>query len=148
MRTCGTLKNTNETSREENGEEDIFAPSRARSSLSRTHHSREFSSGQYRRQNRLNSPVPVARTAAAPAQTAVIFPPRVPEYLVTRDFLKLEGGLLDIRLLEVNFQLRVGLEKSKIIIKCKVNFRVQFNGLNETERRVFLNELSLLRCGL
>lgn len=59
-------------------------------------------------QCRLNLPVPVTRAAETPAEAAVIFPSRIQS---TFDFLELESGFLDIRLLEVNFQLRVGLQK-------------------------------------
>ena len=61
-------------------------------------------------------PIPIARTTETPAQTAVvIFPPG--EYRgLTRNFLELKRRLLDVRLGEINFQLRVGaLKKSKII---------------------------------
>ena len=59
-------------------------------------------------QRRLNLPVPVTGAAETPAEAAVIFPSRIQS---TFDFLELKSGLLDIRLLEVNFQLRVGLQK-------------------------------------
>ena len=59
-------------------------------------------------QCRLNLPVPVTGAAETPTEAAVIFPSRIQS---TFDFLELESGFLDIRLLEVNFQLRVGLQK-------------------------------------
>lgn len=59
-------------------------------------------------QYRLNLPVPVTGAAETPAEAAVIFPSRIQS---TFDLLELKSGLLNIRLLEVNFQLRVGLQK-------------------------------------
>ena len=60
-----------------------------------------------------NIPVPVTRTAKAPTQATVVFSPSV-EYWVASDFLELESCFLDVCLLQVNFQLRVGLKKSEI----------------------------------
>ena len=61
-------------------------------------------------------PIPIARTTETPAQAAVVIFPSGEYRGLTRNFLELKRRLLDVRLCEINFQLRVGaLKESKIL---------------------------------
>lgn len=57
----------------------------------------------------LNIPIPITGTTEAPTQATVVFMSSL-VYRLAGDFLDFESCLLDVRLLQVNFQLRVGLK--------------------------------------
>ena len=79
-------------------------------------------------------PIPITRTTETPAQTTVmIFPPG--EYRgPARNFLELKSRFLDVRLCQVNFQLRVSaLKERKCCFSSKLCINLFFNNTRVTK---------------